>query len=242
MRIFFDTNILLAASIDGYLKDIEVTHIHHGPAKELLDQIGKLNDEGKNHGYVTPTIEEEARAKITKAINDTIKEKWEKGNLGKLSLEKRLEMADSFDLFIRTSRENLEKSISLLIRLPIRADLRQKRYDEVANMFDSLDSKYYDEMRQGEFTLATSHKWKHLREKIGREHQIEVSKAYKVSPGMNDKLLLSEILVLMKEGEEIFLVSMDGNFVSEWATKEIYSKFKVRTSKPEDLLGRVKKL
>ncbi len=242
MRIFFDTNILLAASIDGYLKDIEISHIDHGPAKVLLDQISKLNDEGKNYGYVTPTIEEEARAVIQKAINKTVDENWEKRNLGKLTLEKRIELADAFDLFIRTSRENLEKSVSLLVRLPIRAALLQNKLNGVTEMFNYLDMKQVQEMNQDEFIVGTSPKWKHLREKIARDRQNELSKAYKASPALNDKLLLSEILVLMKVGEEVFLVSNDGNFISEWAKQEIFSRFKVKTCKPEDLLATVKKL
>ncbi len=243
MKIFFDTNVIAAASIDGLIISIDknIQHRHYAPSKGLLNKISQLNDSGICIGYISSIAESESRTIIAKAVTRTIEENWPKENLETMTQDQKLRVMDSFDVFRRLSDENLEENIALLCRQPQGSPDVDSVFNLVKIMYRELDQKYSDSRRNQEYVAESDKKWKWLRKSISHDVSKSVELQYKPNPGDLDKRMLAEAITQSKNLKESYFASFDKHFVSAWASSEITLRFTICPKNPADLIEIIKK-
>lgn len=246
IQIFFDTNVVLAASIDGYLEAItgkaKITHPDHGPSKGLMNIVERLVHAGIEIGVISGKAEYECRKVLVNAINDTIEQTVHNLNIRAMKDADKLKFADTYDLFRLACNENLERNISLLKRRPVDFKRKEEMLKRVSLMFSSLDYHYYTGKYddQKSFIDSTSRRWKGLRASLVPQDKKTIARRYKPGASRADMEILAEAIIMMLPNAKNFLATFDRNFISEWACKEIIKTFGIRPDKPDNLINIVK--
>lgn len=259
-KIFLDTNVIIAASIQANSKEFgkPITHIHFQESSHLLSILRK--EVSKKIGITSKTVEGETYNKIIRAV---------KSELDKQLDYQKQNIASLFEEFSKISNICLNRTRQILsfiiIENPDKSEIKKnlEKVDDMVSYLHRLSARYATstnrmiqakrrkETTSKSFWKAELHRevYKAFREEVERE-SIQILKFMEKEPNgnNNDKQILAEAVTIKNQLDntnQFYIASNDTKFFSplrlkggrksNLVTSEINNRFGITCDTPLEI-------